>query len=114
MRHNAWFTSENGRFIGLLERDLFATDPREDKDLAPELVPSMAEIYDEGDVWQVRIWNASFQPHLQVAVGGEYGDEFPAENLFDESVDILGGLFGYDYARDTMLEMLEECENDEA
>lgn len=113
MRHNAWFTSEHGQYIGLLEYDLFATDPREDKDLAPELVSDMAALYDEGDVWMVRIWNATFKPHMQVATGGEYGEEFPAENLFDEPVDILGGLFGYEYARDTMLEMLEECENAE-
>lgn len=110
MRHNTWFTSERGRYIGLLEHDLFATDPREDVDLAPELVPSLSAIYDDGDVWQLRIWNATFKPHCQVAVGGEYGEEFPADNLLYEPVDVLGGLFGYDYARDTMLEMLEECE----
>lgn len=112
MRHNAWFTSEHGKCIGLLERDRFAVDPREDKDLAPELVPYMSALYDESDVWMVRIWNVTFKPHMQVAIGGEYGEEFPTENLLEEPVEILCGLFGYDYARDTMLEMLEECEND--
>lgn len=89
MKHNAWFTSEHGRYIGLLERDRSAPD-----------------------VWTVQIWKAAFKPHMQVAIGGEYGDEFPAENLFDEPVEVLSGLLGYEYARDTMLEMLEECEND--
>lgn len=109
MRHNAWLTSSNARFIGVLERDEFAFDPRKDPYLAPELVQSMGEQYDDGDVWRYAVYPIAFKPNLQVA----FGPDFPIENLIGDPVDSLNGIYGYDYARNLILECLEECENAE-
>lgn len=107
--NGAWFTSNNSKFIGLLERDEFALDPRKD----PELVPEMAEQYDDGDVWCYTVYPIAFKPHMQVAIGGCYGNAFPIENLIGNSVASLGGIYGWDYARELILNALEECENAE-
>lgn len=105
-----WITSDNGKYIAHVRQDILATDPRQDKDLAPELVPAMAEQYDAGDVWQISIYKAKFIPGLRVANGGSYGDGFPVENLLAEPVDTLGEVYGWQYACDCALDMFDELE----
>lgn len=106
MTKNTWFTSPKGQYIGLIEYDEFAVDPRENPDLAPEIVQDMAAMYDAADVWAIVIYHAVPKPGLQVAEKGY----FPASQLFGVPMESLSDIYGWDYAKETMLNFFNELE----
>lgn len=106
MQKNTWFTSPKGQYIGLIEYDEFAVDPRENPDLAPEIVQDMAAMYDAADVWSFVIYRATPKPGLQVAEKGY----FPASQLFGQPVESLSDIYGWDYAKETMLNFFDDLE----
>lgn len=104
-----YYISNSGRYIGILEYDLMALDPRKDKDLAPELVPEMVQRYDDGDVWMTTIYR--YCPGTALKPGAIYRSvrEF-LDSLLGEQIDCCGGQYGYDYAKDTLMSALENLD----
>lgn len=103
-----YFVSNSGRYIGTLEPDAMARDPRTDEYLAPELVPDMVKQWEEGDVWLSIIYE--YCPRLKP--GAIYRDaaELADASLLGEQVDICGEQYGYDYARDMLVSALENLD----
>lgn len=98
-----YFVSNSGRYIGVLEPDPMARDPRTDTDIAPELVPDMAQQYDDGDVWLSNIY--AYTP--QAKPGAIFRSPYELiDSLLGELIDTCGEHYGYDYARDMLLEQL--------
>lgn len=103
-----YFISSSGKYIGVLEPDQMARDPRADKDLAPELIPQLAELYDDGDVWLSTIY--IYVPRLKPGAIYRSSEEMLAQSMLGEQLDCCGEQFGYDYAKDLLLSALENLD----
>lgn len=103
-----YFVSNSGRYIGTLEPDEMARDPRTDKYLAPELVPDMVQQYEDGDVWLSMIYE--YTPRLKPGAIYRDADELIGASLLGEEIDTCGEQYGYDYARDMLLMQLEHLD----
>lgn len=98
-----YFVSSSGRYVGIIEPDIMARDPRTIEDSTPEMV----EQYASGDVWYAAIYTYSPAPIAGRAFRD--GDEF-ASAFLGELIDLEGEQYGHENAKDMLLMQLEELD----